>query len=129
MDVTYLNDLYAKRAALNDEINREEMRVNEGHQKEQAERAYRGVQGTGSNTCQTRIPSLEEQIRGIFTYHPAGPEEQKKYETIRDAACHLALVICRNIPYGSDRQAAIRHLRECVMTANQSIALKGLEYL
>jgi hypothetical protein len=72
-----------------------------------------------------REKSAEEIIADLFTYHPATPTANQAYETIRDAAKHLALVIWKNCPYGADRTAAIRKLRETVMTANAAIALNG----
>ena len=73
-----------------------------------------------------REKSAEEIISDLFTYHPPTPTATQAYETIRDAAKHLALVIWKNCPYGADRTAAIRKLRETVMTANAAVALNGL---
>jgi hypothetical protein len=85
------------------------------------EKGYAG----GANGLLERSP--EEIINDLFTYHAVdGPETALKYEIVRDAAKHLALVIWKACPYGADRTAAIRKLREAVMTANASIALKGL---
>lgn len=72
-----------------------------------------------------REKSAEEIITDLFTYHSPDPDTMQRYETIRDAAKHLALVIWKNCPYGADRTAAIRKLRETVMTANAAIALNG----
>lgn len=72
-----------------------------------------------------REKSAEEIIADLFTYHSPSPDTTQRYETIRDAAKHLALVIWKNCPYGADRTAAIRKLRETVMTANAAIALNG----
>jgi hypothetical protein len=72
-----------------------------------------------------REKSAEEIISDLFTYHQPTPTANQSYETIRDAAKHLALVIWKNCPYGADRTAAIRKLRETVMTANAAIALNG----
>lgn len=65
-------------------------------------------------------------LKELFTYHAPDQEQQKQYETIRDAAFHLARVILKNTPPGADRTTAITRLRECVMTANGGIALRGL---
>jgi hypothetical protein len=71
--------------------------------------------------------SQEAVVNELFTYHPVTSTEQaKRYEAIRDTAKHLAIVILKNTPRSSDQSAAIRKLRECVMTANASIALDGL---
>lgn len=73
--------------------------------------------------------SKAEKINEIFTYHPPqSSETAAKYETIRDAAKHLAHVMVKNTPQGSDQSAAIRLLREAVMTANAAIALNGMNF-
>jgi hypothetical protein len=60
-----------------------------------------------------------------FQYHAPNHTQQKQYETIRAAARHLAGVIIANTPTSADQTAAIRKLREAVMTANASIACDG----
>lgn len=67
----------------------------------------------------------ELDIDHIFTYHPPDAEDIYKYQQIREAAKNLAEVIVRHTPPSADQTAAIRQLRECVMTANASVALKG----
>lgn len=64
-------------------------------------------------------------IDNIFTYHPPTPEDQKRYVAIRDAAKVFANAIVENTPECADQTAAIRKLREAVMTANAAIALQG----
>lgn len=62
-------------------------------------------------------------LREMFTYHPPrGPEDVARYEAIRDAGHHFALVIARLAPAGPDRTTAIRAAREAVMWANAAIA-------
>jgi hypothetical protein len=46
-------------------------------------------------------------------------------EAIRSAARTFAEVLIANTPLSADQTAAVRKLRECVMTANASIALGG----
>lgn len=68
----------------------------------------------------------ERIIADLFTYHP--PEDGVQvanYETLRDAAKHLGMVIWKNCPAGSDKTKAIELLRQAVMMANASIALRG----
>jgi len=65
-------------------------------------------------------------IDQLFTYHPANQFTQPKSETIREAAKYFAKVLLNNVPAGADRTAAIRKLREAVMTANAGISLGGL---
>lgn len=61
----------------------------------------------------------------IFSYHAPEPGDAEKYEAIRGAAKDLARAIIDNTPGSADQTAAIRKVREAVMTANASIALKG----
>lgn len=65
-------------------------------------------------------------LKELFTYHSPNQQQQKQYETIRDAALHLARVIVKNSPPGFDRNGSILRLRESVMLANAAIALRGL---
>lgn len=67
----------------------------------------------------------EDQIDHWFTYHVPTPEDQKKYMNIRDSAKNFAKIILASTPPSADQTAAIRLLRECVMTANASIACGG----
>lgn len=80
----------------------------------------------GGQAMCSRAYSDDELLKELFSYHAPTQEKQKQYETIRDAALHLGRVILKNTPHGADRTAAIRHLREAVMTANGGIALDGL---
>ena len=63
-----------------------------------------------------------ENIEEIFTYHN---EEWKNhhYQDIRKHAKLLAQIILANTPDCADRAAALRKLREAVMTANAAVAL------
>lgn len=79
-----------------------------------------------AEACNMSASSPQSIIEELFTYHSPDAEQQIRYETIRDAAKHLALVILKNTPRGADQTAAIRKLREAVMTANAAIALRGL---
>lgn len=66
-----------------------------------------------------------ELIAHIFSYHRPSEEQIPKYQAIRDAAKNLATVIAANTPASADQTAALRHLREAVMTANAAVALEG----
>lgn len=89
-----------------------------------------GLYGAAGEQTQTQPPApdnYEEYIVDqLFTYHPSNPFVAPKYETVREAAKYFAKVLLNNVPRGSDRTAAIRKLREAVMTANAGIALGGL---
>jgi|PlaIllAssembly_1097288.scaffolds.fasta_scaffold139311_4 5-methylcytosine-specific restriction endonuclease McrBC regulatory subunit McrC len=62
------------------------------------------------------------QLLTWFTYHESLDFEIEQYQRIRTAALALAQVICDNTPEGADQSAAIRKVREAVMTANAAIA-------
>ena len=67
------------------------------------------------------------EIDNIFTYHAPLPGQPERYTLIRAAARDFARVILDTTPPGDDQDAAIRKLRECVMTANAAIALEKPE--
>ena len=64
----------------------------------------------------------QEDIDNWFTYHAASPEQVLYYATIRSEAKKLAETINSIVPESADKTAAIRKLRECVMTVNAAIA-------
>lgn len=63
-----------------------------------------------------------EDLENWFTYHAPTPEQAEDYVRIRSAALNLAIAIIEATPPSADQTAAIRKLRECVMTAFASIA-------
>jgi hypothetical protein len=63
-----------------------------------------------------------QDIESWFTYHSPKGDQPERYKLIRDKAKELAEVIIENTPPSADQTASIRLLRECVMTANASIA-------
>lgn len=64
-------------------------------------------------------------IEEIFQYHPPDAEQQANCVAIRASAKSFARVLLDNTPPGPDQSAAMRHLREAVMTANAAVALRG----
>ena len=66
-----------------------------------------------------------EQLDNWFTYHAPTPEQLEHYAEIRAEALRFAHVLNGHIPESADKTAAIRKLRECVMTANAAIACGG----
>lgn len=66
--------------------------------------------------------SNEEQLENWFTHHPPKGDQVERYVELRDAGKYLAQEICRLTPAGADQTAAIRKVREAVMTANAAIA-------
>lgn len=64
----------------------------------------------------------EQDIDNWFSYHPPQHGQSARYELLRNTARTLAKVILENTPSNADQTAAIRKLRECIMTANAAIA-------
>lgn len=71
---------------------------------------------------------IPESLVALFTYHKPTPEQEASYKRIRETAMRLAKVIDECCPAGPDRTAAVRHIREAVMTANASIATNNAQY-
>jgi hypothetical protein len=67
----------------------------------------------------------QEQLDNWFTYHSPTADQPSKYLAIREAGKHLAGTIVANSPDCADTTAAVRKVREAVMTANQAIACGG----
>ncbi len=68
----------------------------------------------------------EEQLMNWFSYHaPKDGETALRYEAIRLAGLAFARIIVEEAPAGPDQTAAIRKVREAVMTANAAIACEG----
>ncbi len=71
------------------------------------------------------MPITDAALANWFTYHPPSDIERENYVTIRDAGYRLAEVIRDSCPISADTTAAIRKVREAVMTANAAIACGG----
>ncbi len=68
----------------------------------------------------------KEQVEHWFLHHP--PQDLatiNRYAAVREAGKQLALTILEHTPAGADQTAAIRKVREAVMTANAAIACEG----
>lgn len=65
------------------------------------------------------------EIEAWFTYHAPTEEQIPKLVAVREEAKKFARVIEANVPASADRTAALRKLRECVMTANAAIVTIG----
>lgn len=64
----------------------------------------------------------DHDVENWFTYHAPHDDQPARYVAIRDAAKQFAKVLLANTRSSADQTAAIRKIREAVMTANQSIA-------
>ena len=67
----------------------------------------------------------QEQLDNWFTYHSPTPDQLPKYLAVREAGKAFASSIVANSPDCADTTAAVRKVREAVMTANQAIACGG----
>jgi ribosomal protein L19 len=70
----------------------------------------------------------KDQLENVFTYHPADEVSLPKYAAIRESAKAFAGVLIQSCPQSADRTAALRKVREAVMTANAAIALGGKSF-
>ena len=61
-------------------------------------------------------------LDNLFTYHPPKGDQAERYQNLREIAKELAILIVKYCPPSADTTAAIRKLRECLMTANSAIA-------
>ena len=66
------------------------------------------------------------QVYNSLIYHAPTADDLPAYQEIRDAGLALAQSIVKNTPASADQTAAIRKVREAVMTANSARACKGL---
>lgn len=67
----------------------------------------------------------QDNLDNWFTYHSPDKDDNLAYQEIRDAGKALAAAIVKNTPSSADQTAAVRKVREAVMTANQARACKG----
>lgn len=65
-----------------------------------------------------------EELLEQFTYHTPDEFQIARMAEIRAEAQKFALLIDERVKDGPDKSAAIRKLRECVMTANAAIVLE-----
>jgi hypothetical protein len=64
-----------------------------------------------------------KDIEVLFTYHAPDEQQRGALEAVRAAAKAFATVLVAQTPASADQTAAVRKLRECVMTANAAIVL------
>lgn len=69
----------------------------------------------------------KQELDNLFSYHRPFGDQPARYEAIRAKAKELAAVILLSTPKSADQSAALRKLRECVMTANAAIAINEKE--
>lgn len=66
-----------------------------------------------------------EQLDNWFTYHAPTDDQIPKFTAIRAVGLLLAQTIVEHAPASADVSAAVRQVREAVMTANAAIACGG----
>ena len=64
-------------------------------------------------------------LENWFTHHPPTHSQVPQFGAIRAAALAFARVVVEHTPASADQTAALRKIREAVMTANASIACGG----
>lgn len=79
-----------------------------------------------SPTQESKDGAETRWIEQVFSYQKPSGNQPERYEKIRRAARDMAYVINASCPGCADKSAAYRKLRECVMTANASIALENI---
>lgn len=72
-----------------------------------------------------RLEQDDERLDNWFTYHPPSEDQIPRYAALRNAARAFSTVILDNVPICADQTAALRKVREAVMTANAAIACGG----
>lgn len=65
------------------------------------------------------------ELDHVFKYHAPTADQPEKYEALRSAAKQFAATIQELAPACADQSAALRHVREALMTANAAISLDG----
>lgn len=67
--------------------------------------------------------NVQAVLDNIFSYHSPKDGQPERYNRLREAGKHLAQAILDCTPVCADQSAAIRKVREAVMTANAAIAI------
>ncbi len=83
------------------------------------ERALRDDLAPPHPSNRVNMTSLNE----MFLYHPASEAQRESYLSIRAAALLFASAVYKHCPPCADTNAAVRKIREAVMTANAAVAL------
>lgn len=65
-----------------------------------------------------------ENLDNVFSYHRPTPDQAQRHESVKVAARAFASEVLRLAPDCADRSAALRHVREAMMTTSAAIALE-----
>lgn len=79
-----------------------------------------------TDTDDARVDKLAtDRLENLFSYHSPSGTQPTQYAAIREGAKAFAKIMMANTVPGADQSDALRSLRNCVMTANASVALNG----
>jgi len=67
-------------------------------------------------------PNKKEQVERAFSYHAPKPEQQPKYQHLREKVKELAYLILELTPTSREQSLALTDLERCIMMANAAIA-------
>lgn len=68
----------------------------------------------------------DEWVEEVFKYHVLREDQIEKFKILREASMVFSKTLLEVTPPCADQSAAMRHFRECLMTAYCSIKLDGL---
>jgi hypothetical protein len=71
------------------------------------------------------MPVTKDNLHDVISSHNPDIEQMARMAIIREAAEEFAATILVNTPNCADQQAALRHVREALMTANSAVILRG----
>jgi tryptophanyl-tRNA synthetase len=71
------------------------------------------------------MPVTTHNVESVFTFREPDPQQVVSLGIVRASAQSFANVLLDNVPQCADQQAALRLLREAVMTAHAAILLHG----
>lgn len=71
------------------------------------------------------MPLNNSNLDNVIEYHKPSDAQVEKIARIRSATKALCAEILACTPVCGDQQAALRHVREAMMTANAAIVLDG----
>lgn len=72
------------------------------------------------------MPITQDNVAHWFNYHAPDGVQQDHFIKIRSACTIAARVILEETPVCADQQAALRQLKNALMTANSAVATKGI---
>lgn len=73
------------------------------------------------------VRTISDKIMDVVKHHAPDAEQIDSITSIRGAAANFIAIIIENCPRNPDRSAAIRKVREAMMTANASIVVPDIQ--